>query len=64
MSGQIIFADVDEDVATLVTEIAEQEGCQPAEIVGDAARFYTLLSCEAQNAIEAVDKSGSSEEKH
>ena len=64
MAGQTIFADVDEDVATLVTGIAEQEECQPAEIAGDAVRFYTLLKCEARNAIRAVEKAGSPEEKH
>ena len=64
MAGQTIFADVDEELATLVTGIAEQEECQPAEIAGDAVRFYTLLSCEAQDAIRAVENAGSPEEKH
>jgi hypothetical protein len=64
MVGQTIFADVDEDVATLVTGIAEQEERQPAEIAGDAVRLYTLLSYEAQDAIRAVEKAGSPEEKH
>jgi hypothetical protein len=64
MSGQQIFANVDEDVATLVNEIAEQEQCQPAQIAGDAVRLYTLLSSEAQNAIRAVENAGSPEDKH
>jgi hypothetical protein len=64
MVEQTIFADVDEDVATLVTGIAEQEERQPAEIAGDAVRLYTLLSCEAQDAIRAAEKAGSPEEKH
>lgn len=64
MAGQTIFADVDEELATLVTGIAEQEECQPAEIAGAAVRFDTLLSCEAQDAIRAVENAGSPEEKH